>query len=211
MRHSSRYLIALRATLSIVFLWPLRGPAAAQALPTPAETAEALRYYLSRDPGAIHSQLERTGLRLCSGSELPNRVVGGALFPARGFARVDAVNKASLENEWEDWNEIADVVSAFSGQSVEAQDAMSKRMETEEYCDKRFQRVRDDEQYRVCQFRYMATQMLFGADKELCLRDAEALGDAAKTDSSVYGCLRLVGWKNASDWKENIELPVKLR
>lgn len=186
-------------------------PADALALPSQSETVKALKHYLSQNDSQIRTLLEYENLKICGAGEAHAQFSYQTLSPAAGFERIEKINQASREATLDDWQNIYDSAAQYADVNIERNDRLKIRMETEEYCDKYFQRIGDKKFYRQCQFRYLATQMTFAADRAVCKRDAEALGSPEKIESQIYGCMRLTGWKNAVDWSENIELPVAPR
>jgi len=179
----------------------------ASALPSQTDTVKALKHYLSQNDPQIRALLEYENIDLCG--RLNPVSAAPALTPAAGFARIESINDASQQQEWDDWRELFDAAAALADAPIERNDLLDNRMKSEEYCDKYFQRIGDKPLYKQCQFRYAATEMLFAADQAICKRDAEALGLPDKVDSQIYACMRLSGWKSATDWKENISIPVK--
>jgi hypothetical protein len=194
------------ATAAFLMAVPTEG---AVAMPSQTETVRALKHYLASDDPQLKTLLEYESLYICAKGEktgVHESAVPAA--PPASFARIEAINAASDEKILEDWEGVFDGAAAFSKAEIGDFDQLKKRIETQKYCDRFFQRVSDKHAYRRCQFRYIATERLFAEDKALCTRDAEALVKKEdKRPVQIYSCMRLKGWKNPESWIDNMELP----
>lgn len=206
--------------LSILFLTSLAFASAAHAqsdmlgISAKIVASEFLRLYLNNNQDA-HNALDRAGYKIVpKESTLQNGIpkspyqIGKRGLNENDYTRVIEITALSKSlTGLRTWNDVTDALEIYHyDQALENE--RSIRSFAESKCRDSYSKIREKTQFRQCNFRVGATYHKLNDDTANCDRDVSILYSSSSEEEKKqlhYRCMRNIGWKDPTDWKNNVE------